>query len=121
MFLERYKPKGDNSRISCVKKMDGSSLPPCSKVLMQKTRRSFLVSSVWNNATLVNNRTLNPINFGWIIKDSCYRINWFDGEFSPRCCDVTSDSTTEDEDDDESDSDDEIDFDSDTDTDDEDD
>ena len=40
MFLKKYKPKIGKNPISCVKKMDGSSLPPCSPVILQKLRRT---------------------------------------------------------------------------------
>ena len=50
MFLKQYKPKIGKNPISCAKMMDGSSLPPCSPVILQKLRRTNYVCSVWLNA-----------------------------------------------------------------------
>ena len=50
MFLKQYKPKIGKNSISCAKKMDGSSLPSCSPVILQKLRRTNYVCSVWLNA-----------------------------------------------------------------------
>ena len=41
MFLKKNKPKIGKSPISCAKKMDGSSLPPCSPDILQKLRRQI--------------------------------------------------------------------------------
>ena len=35
MFLKKYRPKIGKNPISCPRKMDGSSLPPCSPVNRQ--------------------------------------------------------------------------------------
>ena len=48
MFLKKYKPK--IGKISCAKKMDGSSLPPCSPVILQKLRSINYICSVRLNA-----------------------------------------------------------------------
>ena len=46
MFLKKYKPKIGKNHISCAKKMDGSSLPQCSPVILQKLRRTNYVCIV---------------------------------------------------------------------------
>ena len=33
IFLKKYKSKSKDEGINCVRKLDGSSLPPCSRVL----------------------------------------------------------------------------------------
>ena len=40
-FFKKYKPKKNDSPISCVRKMDGSSLPPCSRVVLEKLKRKL--------------------------------------------------------------------------------
>ena len=50
MFLKKYKPKIGKNPIFCARKMDGSSLPPCSPVILQKLRRTNYVCSVQLNA-----------------------------------------------------------------------
>ena len=38
LFLKKYRPKKKEEVVfSCVKKMEGSFLPPCASVLQQKT------------------------------------------------------------------------------------
>ena len=38
LFLKKYRPKKkEEVEFSCVKKMEGSFLPPCASVLQQKT------------------------------------------------------------------------------------
>ena len=48
--LVKYKPKIGKNPISCARRVDGSSLPPCSPVILQKLRRTNYVCSVWLNA-----------------------------------------------------------------------
>ena len=52
MFLEKYKPKGDDKKITCVKKLDGSSLPPCSRVLLEKNNRTKYIAAMWRSSSL---------------------------------------------------------------------
>ena len=39
-FFKKYTPKRNDSPISCVRKMDGSSHPPCSRVVLEKLKRT---------------------------------------------------------------------------------
>jgi len=90
--------------------MDGSSLPPCSRVLLQKIRRTFLICSIWNNATASTAPELNPEDFGWKLENGFYRICWYYGDASPKIVDIISDIDEEKSDD--SDFENDIDFDS---------
>ena len=36
IFLKKYKSKSKDEVINCVRKLDGSSLPPCFRILWQK-------------------------------------------------------------------------------------
>ena len=82
MFLKKYKPKIGKNPISCAKKMDGSSLPPCSPDILQKLRRTNYCS-VWLNAHKASPPTFLPSECGWVLQDDCYRLKWYDGEASP--------------------------------------
>ena len=68
--------------------MDGSSLPPCCKVLLQKIRRCFYVCNTWNNATMSVPPTLCPEDFGWKQDDGFYLIIWYYGDATPRIAEI---------------------------------
>ena len=44
IFLEKQKPSKGDQRISSFKNLDGSALPPCSRVSLQKINRTHLVA-----------------------------------------------------------------------------
>lgn len=95
LFLQKYKPK-NGGVISCVKKMDGSFLPPCYQVLKQKINRTNLITGKWLSSVLPNPPDLAPTHSGWILdSESRYKINWFEGDMSPRCLDVYTEEDDE--------------------------
>ena len=86
IFLKNYKPKTRGAVISCVKKIESTtlSLPPCSCVIKEKIRRTKCNCGIWNNATEQNNpQNFQPTNCGWFLKNSKFKITWFDWEISP--------------------------------------
>ena len=50
IFLKKYKSKFKDEVINCVRKLDGSSLPPCSQVLWQKVLRTNYMAGKWLSA-----------------------------------------------------------------------
>ena len=52
LFPRKYKPK-TGEKISCVKKMDGSYLPPYLRVVKQKIKRTNLIAGKWLSLTSV--------------------------------------------------------------------
>ena len=99
IFFKKYQPKKNDSPISCVRKMDGSSLPPCSRVVLEKLKRTNYVCSIWLNAFEAYPPDFNPENCGWVMKEGAYRILWFEGDVSPTsvdgiCHDDEDDETT---------------------------
>ena len=81
--LEKYRPKKKGVIISCVRRMDASTLPPCSRVLAEKVKRVNYICNIWCNATLANPPNLLPENCGWVLEDNAFRIKWFEGDTSP--------------------------------------
>ena len=79
VFLQKYK----TNTITSVKKLDGNMLPPCSRVLLQKNRRTQLKTRRW----LAENNTTPPPeipeNNGWQLDDNEYKILWFEGTAIP--------------------------------------
>ena len=57
-FLEKYNYKSMEEVITCVKKMDGSSLPPCSKALEQKVLQTSYINGKWLSAISVFTRRM---------------------------------------------------------------
>jgi hypothetical protein len=90
LFLQKYKPKGKDEALACVKKFDGSSLPPCSRVLYEKIRRTKYIAELWLSSTSPAPPDQLPEEMGWQVVDGHYTVNWFDGEVSPKPIDITS-------------------------------
>ena len=57
---------------------------PCSSVLLQKIKRSNLVTAMWKNAITSDSYTWCPEENGWVLAESRYAIKWFDGLQVPR-------------------------------------
>ena len=89
LFLQKYKTKNGDEAISCVKKMDFSFLPPCVQDLKQNIKRRNLVAGKWISSVLTNPPEIPPIRSGLILdKGGLYKINWFEGNMSPRSLDA---------------------------------
>lgn len=106
MFASRYSwrntsQEAEKKRIDSLKKLDGSALPPCSRVLLQKIKRTHLIAMRWHSATQAEQNSLSPLLSGWKDEDDSYRILWVEGDISPKALDVLSseeDGTTDGED-----------------------
>lgn len=95
IFSKRYRPKNEEQQLSTFKKLDGSFLPPCYRVLKEKIKRTKFISALWSSATLCTPNQLQPAeSSGWNLEDGQYKISWFEGDTAPKIIDVTS---TEDE------------------------
>ena len=95
IFMQKYKPKRDNDKISCVKTLDGSMLPPCSQVLWEKSRRTYYTAQLWMSSILPFPTELDPTDYGWQLEDNCYRIQWYNGESSPRTLEIVCEDNQE--------------------------
>ena len=95
IFLEKYRPKAREDRLSCAKKLDGSMMPPCRAVLLEKLKCMHLITRRWNSTLLPHPPHEVPENSGWKLEDGCYKINWFYGEAAPRSLDVVCNDETE--------------------------
>lgn len=96
MFLNKYKPKGNNdSLVDHMKKMDASSLPPCSNVLLEKMKRTSYVTSLWQSCVLADAPLDDPLSFGWLMHGERYQLKWFEGDVAPKIVDVVKDELDE--------------------------
>ena len=79
IFLEKYMPKNGDENISCIKTLDGNTLPPCHCVLLQKMKRTNFLAKPWRSS----------VTDGWnLTEDGSYKICWFDGDASAKSLDV---------------------------------
>ena len=87
MFLKKYKPK-NGSLVDNMMRMDSSSLPPCSKVLYEKLKRSSYVARLWKNCLLSDAQWQDVLSFGWKMEGRYYGIQWFVGDSAPKIVNV---------------------------------
>ena len=84
IFLEKYKQfskKGSkNETILKIKKLDGSSWPPCSRVLVEKIKRTMFVARRWRCSYMQFQPTSEPCEHGWRLENNKYHIELFDGQ-----------------------------------------
>ena len=97
IFMDKYKPKKENDKISCVKKLDGSMLPPCSRVLWQKVKRTCYIAHLWMSSVTPFHPELEPTVYGWKLENNSYRIYWYEGETSPRALEVVCEDSVDSE------------------------
>ena len=64
IFIDKYKQKKLNQSITCVKRFDGTSIPPCSKVLREKMRRTIFITKRWFSSVGAFEPLVSPLNYG---------------------------------------------------------
>ena len=79
IFLQKYK----NNTITSVKKLDGYILPPCSRVLLQKIKKTQLITRCLLSATEQTPPPERPENNCWELDDNGYKILWFESTATP--------------------------------------
>ena len=79
IFLQKYKI---NTRTS-MKKLDGKILPPCSRILLKKIKKTQLITRRWLAATEQSPPPEIPENNGWELDDNGYKKVWFEGTATP--------------------------------------
>lgn len=84
-----------------VKRVDCALLPPCSKTVRNKLQRAHYVSIIWGNADTAYPPQLDPLQYGWSIKNQCYVPEWFE---EPALPDDLQESQIDDQTDDSDDS-----------------
>ena len=87
LFLKKCKPNND-SLVDKVSKLDSATLPPCSRVLLKKLKRSKYTPKRWRNCLNANPQDQDVLSFGWRMKGGHYNIQWFDGDAEPKIVDV---------------------------------
>ncbi|XP_044760188.1 uncharacterized protein LOC123317646 isoform X1 [Coccinella septempunctata] len=66
-----------------VKNFDGSLMPPCKKVLINKIKRMNQVCAIWNYATEAHPNFFDPERHAWRLVDGRYEVEWFIGPQTP--------------------------------------
>ena len=66
-----------------VKRLDDNMLPPRSRFLFQKIRKTQFITRRWLAATEQKPPPETPENNGWGLDDNRYKILWFEGTATP--------------------------------------
>ena len=88
IFMDKYKPKRDGDKISCAKKLEGSMMPPCQRVLLNKVKRTKFIANIWMSSTEASPPNTSPLAFGWKLVNGNYKLVWFEGDPSPSSLDI---------------------------------
>ena len=65
IFLKKYAKIKPEDHLNCVKKFDGSLIPPCKEVLLLKIKRVHLIVRRWALAIVSHPPDDKPEEFGW--------------------------------------------------------
>ena len=103
LFLKKYRPKKkEQVVISCVKKMEGSFLPPCTSVLQQNTNKTNHIAGKLLSSWTSHPPISNPLNCGWELSNGHWKVKWFEGDIAPTSVElITADESNVVADDDE--------------------
>ena len=64
-FCEKYKPNLNETPLAAIKSIDPTTFPPCRSVLIVHIKRSFLISTLYKNASLPDpSYGMNPLDHG---------------------------------------------------------
>lgn len=88
IFFSKY--RSTKNRPSFAKKLDGSAMPPCRRVLIEKVKRTGLVTRRWMSAALPHPPPEDPEQCGWRLEGTAYGIIWFEGDPAPKNFDICS-------------------------------
>ena len=92
MFLEKYKQlskkSSENETTLKIKKLDGSSWPLCSRVLVQEIKRTMFVARRWTCSYMQFQPTPETCEHGWRLENNKYHIEWFERPACPRVVDI---------------------------------
>ena len=66
-------------------------MSPCRNVLLQKLKRTHLITRRWMSANVPQPPDEYPENSGWVFEDQSYIIKWFEGSAAPKALDVVYD------------------------------
>ena len=67
IFLEKYRPKNGEEQLKNAKTLEGSMMPSCWKVLLQKLRRCQLITRRWLSSVEPHPPDDLPEHFRWNI------------------------------------------------------
>ena len=88
IFVQKFKLKSVDDALACVKRFDGSSFPPCARVLYEKICSTKYIAKLWLSSASRNPPAQLPEVLGWKIEDDKYTVKWFEGEVSPKLIDL---------------------------------
>ena len=81
-FDKKCKPKPGRNPVDCIKSVDPTTLPPCSKVLLQQIKQACCVAHLYSTAyDAYPDFDLFPIDYGYKLNENgeSLQMHWFDG------------------------------------------
>ena len=67
-----------------IKKINSSSLPPCTKTLSNHIKRAHYVARMWRRAVHINpTAEASPTDCGWKLTQNCLQPDWYPGSSVP--------------------------------------
>ena len=90
IFLKKCKSKSKDKVINSVRKLDRSSLRPCSRVLWQKVLRTNYIAGKWLSAWQQHPPSYSAEESEWALVNENYKIKWFDGAVALKIVDIIS-------------------------------
>ena len=95
---EKCSPDSVSSPLEGLKAVDPSLFPPCQMVLVQQIKRTWLLATLYKNATEADPLgSLTPLDFGYELTEHGMCVNWYDGEQVPPEVDDNADENSEDD------------------------
>ena len=84
-FDKQCKPKPGKNPLYCSKSVDPTTLPPCSKVLLQIKRACFVAHLYTTANDACPSFDLFPIDYGYKLSENgeSLEMHWFDGNQTP--------------------------------------
>ena len=85
-FDKKCKPKPGRNPVDCIKSVDPTTLPPCSKVLLQQIKQVCCVAYLYSTAyDAYPDFDLFPIDYGYKLNENgeSLEMHWFDGNQTP--------------------------------------
>ena len=85
-FDKKCKPKPGKNTLDCIKSVDPTTLPPCSKVLLQQIKGACYLAQFYSTAyDTYPAFDLFPIDYGYKLSENgeSLEMHWFDGNQTP--------------------------------------
>ena len=89
VYCKQFNRKSaENETVLKIKKLDGSSWPLCSRVLVQKIKKTMFVARRCRCSYIQFQPMSGSCEHGWRLENTKYQIEWFEGQACPCVMDI---------------------------------